>query len=140
MRFAWVALGLLCAACARPVDVTGAPSDPTCASFLASLPVKIAEQTMRETTPSTATAAAWGDPPIIVRCGVAEPRTLVSTSSLIEVESVTWFPEALTNGTLFTSVGRSPRIEVSVPRDYAPEVNVLVDIAAQARAHTERES
>jgi hypothetical protein len=71
-----------------------------------------------------------------VRCGVREPTSFEATSALIDVESVTWFPEPLSNGTLFATVGRAPRIEVTVPRDYAPEVNVLVDLAASARENT----
>lgn len=129
---------LLCAsaACARPVDVTGSPSDPACDAFLAALPVQINEQTVRETVPREASVAAWGDPPILVRCGVPAPGALDPTSALIDVESITWFPETLTNGTVFTSVGTSPIIEVTVPREYAPEVNVLVDVATTVARHT----
>lgn len=136
MRSALALLALGIMACARPVDVAGAPSDPSCDSFLASLPVTVADQRLRETVPREASAAAWGDPPIVVRCGVAEPISFKATSALIDVESVTWFPEPLSNGTLFTTVGRAPRIDVTVPRDYAPEVNVLVDLAASARENT----
>jgi len=135
VTIALLALGLL--GCARPVDVSGSPVDPQCADFLASLPVTVVDQRLRETVPREMTAAAWGDPPIVVRCGVAEPTALGDSSTLIDVESITWFPEPLSNGTLFTSVGRTPRIEVTVPRDFAPEVNVLVDLADSTRAHTD---
>lgn len=127
-------LGL--AACARPVDVSGSPSDPTCDPFLASLPVIIADQRLRETVPTEVSASAWGDPPIVARCGIDVPAAFGPASAVIEVESITWFPEPLTNGTLFTTVNRSPRIEVTVPRDFTPEVNVLVDLAASIRDHT----
>ncbi len=131
---ALLVLGL--AACARPVDVSGSPSDPTCDPFLASLPVIIADQRLRETVPTDASTAAWGDPPIVVGCGVDVPTTFGPSSAVIEVEAITWFPEPLTNGTLFTTVDRSPRIQVTVPRDFTPEVNVLVDLAASIRDHT----
>lgn len=140
MRAAWAArvgaLVCVCAGCARPVDVTGSPTDSACDPFLGSLPVTIAEQTVRETVPRDVSASAWGDPPIIVRCGVPTPVGLNPASALIDVESTTWFPEDLTNGTMFTSVGITPRIEVTVPRDYAPEVNVLLDLAPAVSAHT----
>ena len=136
MRFAWAALVLACVACTRPVDVTGSPSDEGCDPFLAALPVQILGETMRETVPTEASAAAWGDPPIIVRCGVSTPATLAMDSGLVEVEGITWFPEPLTNGTLFTTVGIRPVIELTVPRDYAPEVNTLLEVAPAVLAHT----
>lgn len=137
MRITFTLLALALTACARPVDVSGSPADPACTPFLASLPVTVVGERMRETVPRDATAAAWGDPPIVVRCGVNSPAALESTSGLIDVESITWFPEPLSNGTLFTTVGRTPRIEVTVPRDFAPEVNVLVDLAGSTRTHTD---
>jgi hypothetical protein len=72
----------------------------------------------------------------VVRCGIDPPAAFDPSSAVIEVESVTWFPEPLSNGTLFTSVGRTPRVEVTVPRDFAPEVNVLVELAGSIRDHT----
>jgi hypothetical protein len=98
--------------------------------------VLIVDQRLRETVPADASAAAWGDPPIVVRCGIDPPAAFDPSSAVIEVESVTWFPEPLSNGTLFTSVGRTPRVEVTVPRDFAPEVNVLVELAGSIRDHT----
>lgn len=136
MRAALLLLALGLAACSRPVDVSGSPSDPTCDAFLASVPVIIVERRLRETVPTDLSAAAWGDPPIVVRCGVGAPATFEPTSAVIEVESITWFPEPLSNGTLFTTVDRSPGIEVTVPRDLTPEVNVLIDLAGSIREHT----
>ncbi len=134
-----IALGLLAlgvSACARPVDVSGSPSDPACEPFLASVPVIVIEQRLRETIPADASAAAWGDPPIVVRCGVDSPAAFDPSSAVIEVESVTWFPEPLSNGTLFTTIDRTPRIEVAVPRDFSPEVNVLIELADSIREQT----
>jgi hypothetical protein len=38
-------------------------------------------------------------------------------------------PEQLERGYLFTTVGRAPAVEVSVPDAYRPESDALVDLA-----------
>lgn len=138
MRSALVLLALGLTACARPVDVTGSPSNPACDPFVSVVPVVVVDERLRETIPSSASAAAWGDPPIVVRCGVSAPEAFVPTSAVIEVESVTWFAEPLSNGTLFTTIDRTPGVEVTVPREYAPEVNVLIDLSQSILETTSR--
>ena len=64
-----------------------------------------------------------------MRCGVANPAALTPTSQLVTVDGVDWLPEQLTEGYLFTSVGREVNVEVSVPDDYSPEADVLVDLS-----------
>lgn len=105
-----------------------------CAELLSSLPVTIGGALARETTPKELPAAAWGDPPIVLRCGVARPLALTPTSSLTTVDGVNWLAEPLTNGVLFTSIPdeatNSPIfVSVSIPNDYAPEGALLVDLA-----------
>lgn len=75
-------------------------------------------------------AAAWGDPAVIARCGVpAQPPSI----DCIEVDGVGWIPQALSDGTRFTSFGTDPAIEVLVPSDYAPEPLLLPAFGAAAR-------
>lgn len=85
------------------------------------------------TTPDSVSTAAWGDPPIVYRCGVDRPTTLQTTSSLVEVDGVSWLPVRLTNGYVFTTV-TPPYLEIRVPAAYSPEATVLVDFSAVARA------
>jgi len=106
----------------------------TCATLLAALPDKVEGEQRRDATPGVLTAA-WGDPPITLRCGVAAPPGLTRSSECLEVNGVGWFPEDVAGGVLFTSVGRAVFVEVGVPDDYAPEVNPLVDLAAPVAAH-----
>lgn len=105
-----------------------------CAELLSSLPVTIGGALARETTPQELPAAAWGDPPIVLRCGVNRPVSLTETSSLTTIDGVNWLAEPLTNGVLFTSIpdeiGGSPLyVSVSIPSEYAPEGALLVDLA-----------
>jgi hypothetical protein len=101
----------------------------TCADLAEQLPTQVAAQDSRTTTPESALTSAWGDPAIILRCGVAVPAALTATSQLITVNGVDWFPQELTAGYRFTTTGRVANVELSVPDDYAPEAEALVDLA-----------
>jgi len=126
------------AACTGPVALEEPRPDAagraTCTALLAALPGQVLQSTRRPTEPGVLTAA-WGDPPITLRCGVAAPPGLTSSSECLEVNGVGWFSEDARGGVLFTTVGRAVFVEVGVPHDYAPEVNPLVDLADAVAAH-----
>lgn len=106
------------------------------------------ELARRDVEPAQAAAVAWGDPPIVLRCGVDRPRRLQPTSLCTVVNDVGWYAESEgrpLDGTVppqgpvvFTTVGRSPYIEVTVPTnpDRNP-VDPLTDVAAAVQAATE---
>ncbi len=85
-------------------------------------PTHVAEQDGRDTTAGSPTVAAWGDPAIIARCGVASPGPNVNC---IDVSGVDWVMTSLSDGKKFVTFGRSPAIEVLVPKAYSPEPLVL---------------
>ena len=101
----------------------------SCAGLLSQLPNKLQGHDRRAIEPADAFAAAWGNPSIVLRCGVAKPATLVPTSQVLSVNGIDWLPEQLSNGYRFTTSGRAYYIEVTVPSDYAPEAGVLTAIA-----------
>jgi hypothetical protein len=70
----------------------------------------------------------------VLRCGVPTPAALAPTSQLLTVDGVDWLPEQLTHGYLFTTVGRSVNVEVSVPDAYSPEAGALADLAPSIAA------
>lgn len=105
-----------------------------CVQLVAALPDRVLDAARRTAEPGVLTAA-WGDPPITLRCGVAAPPGLVSTSECLEVNGVGWFSEDADGGRLYTTIGRQVFVEVGVPSDYAPEVGALVDVAAAVSAH-----
>jgi hypothetical protein len=119
---------------AGAVDV--APPSPddgaarACDGLMASLPDTVQGGERRETSPEANGTAAWGDPAVILRCGVSSPAAYAPTAELVEVNGVEWFPEELERGYRFTTFGRTAFVEVTVPQDYQPEVNALVDLAA----------
>ena len=120
-------VGLALAGCGRGVDVAPVPADPACPAIVAALPDRIAGQARRDT--AAAGAAAWGDPAIVLRCGVAMPAAYTPTSQLLDVDGIAWLTEEDGDGARFTSVRTSPRIEVTVPTAQEPASAILVDLA-----------
>jgi hypothetical protein len=48
---------------------------------------------------------------------------------VLVLDGVSWLPVAGQGGTFFTTVDRAASVEVAVPDDYAPEADVLLDLA-----------
>ncbi len=121
------------AGCARDVAVEpptpGSSATAACPALVAALPRQLDGHDRRTTTPASPFTAAWGSPAITLRCGVPRPPQLAPTSELVTVNGVDWLPIPLTNGYRFVSVGRVANVEVDVPKDYAPEINAIVDLA-----------
>ncbi|HVQ86913.1 MAG TPA: DUF3515 domain-containing protein, partial [Actinomycetes bacterium] len=112
------------AGCSNAVDVEPPPVDPevaaVCADLIGALPSEVLDQPAVVTEPKSQQTAAWGDPPIVLRCGVAEPASFEPTSEVTAVNGVDWFPEQRDNEYVFTTWGRTVRVELKVPRDYTP--------------------
>ena len=134
-----------------PVHVTG-PSvtgsvRAQCSRLVAALPQHVAGKERRDVTPAGALAGAWGDPAVVLHCGVPRPAALRPTSYCFEIDHVGWLATqhgkavsvtSPVQGTLdFTTIGRSVYVEVSVPDAYAPQADALADVAG-AVARTTR--
>jgi hypothetical protein len=136
----WATAGaaLVVTGCARaaagPVDV--APPEPApaaaaiCRQLADRLPATVDGADRREVSPDSPYVAAWGNPAIVLRCGVARPAALQPTAELVTVNGVDWLPEQQDDGYRFTTTGRGAYVEAWVPDEYAPEVNPLTDLAA----------
>jgi hypothetical protein len=116
-----------------PVEADPPPASPPeaqgCAKLYDALPAQLDGHPRRATERKSRQVAAWGDPPIIMRCGVDPPRAYQPTSQLSVVNGVDWLPEKLSNGYLFTTIGRTPGVALAVPADHSPEVDPLVDLS-----------
>lgn len=76
----------------------------------------MAQQRVRPTTAKSDTVRAWGDPAIIARCGVNTPGP--TTDECFTVDGVDWVGSTLSDGYRFVTYGRSPAIEVLIPKKY----------------------
>jgi Protein of unknown function (DUF3515) len=122
-------------ACSRGLAVAPPSPLPTgaagyaCAALHGQLPDEVDGQTTVAVTPQSPWTAAWGSPPIVLRCGVPTPAALVPTSQLVVVDGVSWLPEKVEDGYRFTTVDRVVNVEVSVPSAYSPEADALADLS-----------
>ena len=69
---------------------------------------------------------------MIATCGW--PELGPTTDPCIQVDGVDWVAHQLDDGVQFRTFGRSPVIEVLVPKAYAPEPLLLPAFGAAARA------
>lgn len=115
------------------VDVEPYEPEPgsaeVCAALLDELPRTVDDAIERDVSPSSGTTAAWGQPAIVLRCGVPMPAAYQPDVQLYDVDGVGWLAEEGDGGTFFTAADRDVLVEVSVPDDYAPEAGVLADLA-----------
>lgn len=107
-----------------PIVVTAPPSDAStaapCTQVLRALPVQLGPLAPRTVTPNPDSpfVTAWGDPAVVLRCGVNRPAKLVPGSAdvVVLVGGVNWLPDQHTDDTVFVSIDRAVYVEVSVPR------------------------
>lgn len=122
------------AGCTRAVQITEPTPDPgtaeVCAQFTAALPSELPTVGQRrEVAPTSDFTAAFGDPAVGVRCGVADPTALGPTSTLVTVDGITWFAEELTAGWRMTTVDLVANVEITVGTDQGPAPSVASDLA-----------
>lgn len=128
------------AGCSAEVAVDAPSPDPQaaeiCTAVMADLPTTLVGQPARDVAAGPdSPVAAWGTPPITLRCGVERPAALQPTSQCYETDGVGWFVEEVADGYLFTTIGRPAYVEVGVPSRYAPEADVLFDLVPAISAH-----
>ncbi len=114
-------------------DFATAPgTSESCRSLVSSLPTTVADQ--QSTPVDSPRVAAWGDPRIVLRCGVQPPAELEPTSRCDDVDGIGWFTQKRDGGgRLFTTIGRDPDVSVEVPADYQPAGTALIDVADTIR-------
>lgn len=138
-------LALVVAAAALPLSACGSgvlvdafPTEPgtdlDCSALLADLPPSVAGLEQRGLDQAVP-GAAWGDPPVVLRCGVPVPEAFEPTSECKLVDGIDWFDEQTADGFRFTTVGRRANVEVDVPSVHDPAADVLVDLASSIAKH-----
>ncbi len=119
-----------------PPQPTG-PSALECAYLLDGLPDLVLEQEPRGVQPADASAAAWGDPAVVLRCGVERPAGLKPSSPCFVANDVGWFAdESNDSEVVFTTIGRSTYVEVTVPAEYPQPSGALAELSAAVMGST----
>lgn len=95
----------------------GASDSIQCQAVADHWPQTVGELAPRVTAVQSRGVAAWGDPPLVARCG---KQPLGPTEEqCIDINGVDWVATPLDDGaTMFTTYGRDPAIEVLVPASY----------------------
>ena len=99
-----------------------------CRELVSALPQEVDGEERREVTGGDGVAAAWGDPAIVLRCGVPQPADFNDTATCLQANGTGWYvpddvlladDESL--DVTMTAVGVRPRVEVFLPGDYRPD-------------------
>jgi Protein of unknown function (DUF3515) len=102
-----------------PVTVAAPPPSPTaardCPAVISHLPATLAGRPARQATSTSPYVASWGDPPLILRCGVPRPPGFTGGSELSQVDGVQWFPTKHGTDMTWTAVDRGAYVELTVP-------------------------
>ena len=119
----------------RVVDVTppptaGAATQRFCSALDEALPGSLGELDRRRT--SSAAVAAWGDPPVVLRCGVPPVQRPPGDTRRVELAGVGWYPEEVDGAVRWTTLDLPVAVEVLVPDGY--EGQVLIGLSPALRA------
>ncbi|GAA1522026.1 hypothetical protein GCM10009788_27360 [Nocardioides humi] len=96
-----------------------------CEAVATGLPDTLAGEERVDIEPDDAPAAAYGDPAIVVRCGVAKPEGFDLAASCESVDGVGYYiPDEQYDDqgldVTLTAAGYRPRVEVRIPSRYRP--------------------
>jgi Protein of unknown function (DUF3515) len=124
-----------------PVTVSAPPSSDSatlsaCARVIGAMPLSLAGADVRATAsdPASPDIVAWGDPPIVLRCGVARPPSLKPADSdfIVAVDGVNLLPRRRDGATRYTVIDRAVYLDVSVPSAYRqPPLGPIADVVAK---------
>ena len=120
-----------CSDDAGTTDLAAAPggSSPECRGVVDRAPQKVLDR--ERTTPQAAGVAVWGDPPIVLQCGV-ELAAGPTSDPCFTIDGVDWLldnPDDEEAAAAFVTYGRSPGVRVTVPGDRGEATGALTDLA-----------
>jgi hypothetical protein len=98
-----------------------AASSPDCTRLLAGLPQTLdggelgALPRRRLVAPAPAGAAAWGEPPVVMRCGLDRPAQLSPSSGLLSVSGVEFLQIPSPGASTWVAVDRPVYVVVALP-------------------------
>ena len=129
------AVACLAACSGGPVEIDspdlGGREAQACQAFLDDLPATVGGEAPAES--SGKYGAAFGDPPIVVVCGVDRPDHLMTNCT--SVDGVDWYVEEGDDLIEATTVGRTPNVKIEVPAEYDMSATTQIDLAQPIKKH-----
>ncbi len=118
-------------------EVTPA-ADLACPVLMGQLPLELAGETSRMVQSDSPFGYAWGDPPVVLVCGVAPPAGYVVGVQGIVINGVEWFVDTSDPAlVVWTTVDRNVPVQVQVPASTdSASVTALCPIIATALPYT----
>lgn len=133
---ATMGLSVTLAGCSRgEVPVSAAPlaAEPACQQAVEAFPEVVAGRVAQPVSEEAeSSAAAWGNPAIVARCGVVPPGP--TTDPCLTVNEVDWVVQELDDGVALVTYGRTPALEILVPASYPQSADLVAGFAEAADA------
>jgi Protein of unknown function (DUF3515) len=124
-----------------PLPVQVPPVTPaagaSCPLLMTNLPITLAGEQSRPVASDSPFAYAWGDPAVVLVCGVDRPARFDATAQIIQIQGVAWFvDDSDPDVNVWTAVDRPVFVQVSIPSsiDSGPATVLSPIIAASLPA------
>jgi hypothetical protein len=120
------------------------PTRGVCERLVSALPEEVADQSRRDVDPEGVLGAAWGDPEIVLTCGVGAPQDYDPANGCTTVDGVDWYipvSQLEANGErdlTMTTIEREVAVRVEMPGEHWPPATTLADLSDVVAEHTER--
>jgi hypothetical protein len=114
-------------------------ADASCPGLMGGLPLELTGEPSRLVESDSPFAYAWGEPPIVLVCGVDRPAGYVVGVSAIQINGVQWHVDTDDpDSTVWTTVDRPVYVQVTLPADVdSAPVTALTPHISQALPYQE---
>lgn len=122
-------------AVAIPAPTPSSEEAEVCRALHRELPQTVDGRQRRTADPESDLTAVWGDPAIVLRCGVPRPEKMSDPAAqAVEADGVNWMLERQEDGSpRFTTTYREAYVEVTLPAKYAHDVTPLAAFAGPVK-------
>jgi hypothetical protein len=91
-------------------------ADASCPALVDALPAELVGETSRRVKSASPYVRAWGDPAVVLVCGVDRPAKFTVGAGLIQIDGVQWYVDTSDPKTVvWTAVDRPVYVQVRVP-------------------------
>ena len=107
-------------------------ADASCPALMSTLTLELTGRPSRRVHSDSPYAYAWGDPAVVLICGVDRPAGYVVGASAIQINGVQWYVDATKpDTTVWTTIDRPVYVQISLPAsvDSAPVTALTTQIA-----------